>query len=134
MKRLIIAMAALAMPVAAIGQTVEVAAGNWSDIPMVKKQPPLRVPDSMMAKIDMTLKQGKCPRFGNGRTVKMDVPFLIQFSASGVERIVVQRMDCPELESLIGSTLKRQAMDGLFTGTGQNSAGWYRSVFSYYSS
>jgi hypothetical protein len=128
----ILAVAALAVSTTALAQTVEVATGNWNDIPQVKKQPPIRMADRTMARIDGLLKQGKCQRFGNGKVIKMDVPFLLQFGAGGVERIVVRRIDCPELESLIGGTLASHAKEGLFKPTGENGTGWYRSNFSYY--
>ncbi len=128
----VLAFAALAFSTAVVAQNVEVAGGDWNGIPQVKKQPVIRMADRTMARIDDLLKQGKCERFGNGKRIRMDVPFLLQFGAGGVERIVVKRIDCPELESLIGGTLVSHAREGLFKPTGENGTGWYRSNFSYY--
>jgi hypothetical protein len=128
----VFAIAALALSTTAIAQSVEVAGGNWSDFPQVKKQPPIRMADRTMARIYDLLKRGKCERFGDGKRIKMDVPFLLQFGAGGVERIVAQRIDCPELESQIGGTLASLVKEGLFKPTAENGTGWYRSTFSCY--
>ncbi len=128
----ILAIAMIACSTAALAQNVEVAGGDWGHIPQVKTQPTMRLADRTMTRIEGLLKQGKCERFGTGKRIQMDVPFLLQFGAVGVERIVVKRIDCPELESLIGGTLASHAKAGVFKPTGENGAGWYRSTFSYY--
>jgi hypothetical protein len=113
-------------------QSVEVAAGDWSTIPMVAKAKPIRMADRTMSQIDDLLKAKKCTRFGTGKRVRIDVPFLVQFSGNAVQRIVVRRIDCPELESLIGGTLVSHAQEGLIKPTGENGTGWYQSNFNYY--
>jgi hypothetical protein len=117
---------------AAAAQSVEVASGDWSNIPMVAKAKPIRMADRTMARIDDILEAKKCTRFGTGKRVRIDVPFLVQFSGDTAQRLVVRKIDCPELESLIGGTLVSHLREGLIKPTGENQTGWYQSNFNYY--
>lgn len=122
-----------AMPAAALAQAVEVADGDWRGIPFVQTGKAMAMSDRTMIRIERLLEAGKCPRFGDGEHVKLDVPFLLQFDAGGaVQRVVVRRVDCPDLEGMIGGVIASRAKSGFYKPTGQNATGWYRSTFSYY--
>jgi hypothetical protein len=132
MFRMIAAAALAATPATAIAQGVEVAAGNWSGIPAIAPAKAMPMSDRSMVRIEKLLEAGKCPKYGDGDPIRLDVPFLLQFDTGGaVQRIVVRRLDCPELESLIGGVIASRAKSGYYRPTGANGSGWYRSDFNY---
>lgn len=121
-----------ATPAVASAQSVDVADGDWRGIPLVQTGKPKSMSDRSMGRIEKLLQAGKCPRFGDGDPIRLDVPFLLQFDAAGqVQRVVVRRVDCPDLEGVIGGVVISRAKAGYYTPTGQNATGWYRSNFNY---
>jgi hypothetical protein len=132
MIRLIAAAALAAMSTSAVAQRVEVAAGNWAGIPAIAPAKAMPMSDRSMGRIEKLLEAGKCPRYGDGSPIRLEVPFLLQFDTGGaVQRIVVRRIECPELESVIGGVIASRAKSGYYQPTGANGSGWYRSDFSY---
>ncbi len=121
-----------ATPAVATAQTVTVADGDWRGIPLAQTGKAMSMSDRSMGRIEKLLEAGKCPRFGDGNPVRIDLPFLIQFDAAGqVQQIVVRRVDCPDLEGVIGGVIVSRAKAGHYKPTGQNGTGWYRSSFDY---
>lgn len=121
--------AAVATPVKA--QQVSVAGGDWSNIPVVisegKRQPAERVVDDIAA----AAQKQSCAAVGrNPRHINLSVPFLVQFDGGGqVQQVVVQRIGCPAVESVIGGALAQLAKEGEYRPTLENRAGWYRGSF-----
>ena len=132
MIRMIVAAALAMIPAGTMAQRVEVAAGNWVGIPFVAPAKAMPMSSRSMIRIEKLLEAGKCPKFGDGNPIRLDVPFLLQFDTGGaVQRVVVRRIDCPELESLIGGVIVSRAKSGYYQPSGANGSGWYRSDFSY---
>lgn len=122
----------VAIPAAASAQAVEVADGDWRGIPLAQTGKAKSMSDRSMGRIEKLLEAGKCPRFGDGDPIRIDIPFLLQFDTAGqVQRVVVRRVDCPDLESVVGGVVVSRAKAGYYKPTGQNSTGWYRSSFDY---
>jgi hypothetical protein len=127
---LIAALAFTATPSAA--QQVEVAEGNWSDIPQVRAAGHGRMSDRALDKAAQLLgRDGPC---ATGKsTIDMTVPFLLEFEPQGraVRRIVVHKAGCVELEKLVGGVVLTLAQNGEYRPTGENLAHWYRGQISF---
>jgi hypothetical protein len=126
-----VSLALLAQP--ALAQSVEVAEGDWSGIPAAaSKDGPEWISAASMDRIDKIVAAGKCPPVGNKRRININVPFLMQFDGSGVaQRIVVQRLGCPELETVLSGIIRGRLQQGFYQPTGTNQTGWYRSQITY---
>lgn len=118
----------------AIAQSIEVSDGNWADIPFIRPIKPQAIGQNAMDRIDRAITKGKCTRAGTLSKIALDVPFLLQFDSTGkkVERVVVQRIGCPEVEEVVGVIVAARARTGHYKATGQNQTGWYRSEFNYH--
>lgn len=125
------ALAALAIPAAA--QRVETADdGDWSDFPALDKSQTVNLGDGAMADIDRLVAAGKCDKIGNKKRIRMTIPFIAQFTSSGaVERVMLQRIGCPEVEAIAANAAYYAAKDGRIKPGTSNQAGWYRGSVSY---
>jgi hypothetical protein len=133
MIRMLFAVSAALISQTALAQMVEVAEGDWSDIPAVSvSDVPAYISERSMVQIDKLLAAGKCPSVGNRKYVNLNVPILVQFDGGNqVQKIVVRRIGCPEVEAIVGSIAAGRAKQGYYRSTGKNQAGWYRSEISY---
>jgi hypothetical protein len=124
------ALVAIAMPVAA--QRVEVADGDWSDFPTLDKSQVVNLGDGAMADIDRLVAAGKCDKIGSKKRIRMEIPFIAQFSESGaVERVMLQRINCPEVETIAANAALYAAKWGRIKPGNSNPAGWYRGAVNY---
>lgn len=135
MKHWIIGAGLLAASATAGAQSVEVASGNWSNIPVAVARGQMRMTGEMMERMHQLAAQSSCEVRGFTRTnIEMTVPFLIRFTPDGtVERVVVRRLGCPQLESMLGSIVLQLAQAGEYRPTGENEERWYRSELSFVS-
>ena len=133
MPRLFVMFAALACAAPAAAQSVEVASGNWTDIPRISAKQFTPVPTSSIDRMVDIVGSGTCKLEGQTKSnIDLTVRFLIHFEPSGTPaRIVIARMNCPELERLMGGVVLQLARAGEFKPTGENPAGWYRSDLSF---
>jgi hypothetical protein len=133
MIRILLAASAALLSQAAFAQSVEVAEGDWSSIPdAAVADGPAYISEQSMTRIDRLLSAGKCPSVGNRKYVNMNVPILVQFDGGDqVQKIVVRRIGCPEVEAIVGGIATGRAKRGYYKSTGKNQAGWYRSEISY---
>jgi hypothetical protein len=115
-----------AVPVTA--QSIEVASGNWSEIPEIRTKSQPMLSPATAARVDEIAKQGKCSVPGvTRRYVDLTVPFVVEFMPDGgVQRIVLTKLGCPELESVLGGVLANWVASGRYVATGENQLGWYR--------
>jgi hypothetical protein len=121
-----------AAPLAA--QTVEVAEGDWAGVPPASVAGKFTIGQERMAKIEKIVEAGDCPAAGNKHMVDLKAPFMLQYDADGaLQRVVVQRMGCPELEKEIGGAVLDLAKIGEYKPTGVNAAGWYRGELAFVS-
>jgi hypothetical protein len=125
------AIATLAMPAAA--QRIETADdGDWSDFPALDKSQTVNLGDGAMADIDRLVAAGKCDKIGSKKRIRMNIPFIAQFSTSGkVERVMLQRIGCAEVEAIAANAAYYAARDGRIKAGDSNAAGWYRGSVSY---
>lgn len=124
------AIVALAAPTAA--QRIEVADGDWSDFPTLEKSQTVNLGDGAMNTIDRLVADGKCSKIGSKKRIRMDIPFLVQFvDGAKVERVMLKRIGCPEVESIAANAAYYAAKAGRIRPGTSNAAGWYRGTVSY---
>ena len=133
MKRLL-AIALLLAPVPAAAATrVEVADGNWSYLPLMKQRGSDHLNNDALARIDEIIHEKKCTFADQeGPNYDVTVSFAAHFSPDGaLDRLVMKRLNCPEIESLVGGALLEMINGGDYRPTGANSEGWYRGELSF---
>ena len=132
MRTLIIAAVAMVLSAPVLGQRIEVADGEWSDFPALEKSQTVNLGDGAMADIDRLVAAGKCAKIGNKKRIRMEIPFLAQFvDGAKVERVMLQRIGCPEVEAIAANAAYYAAKDGRIKPGTSNAAGWYRGSVSY---
>jgi hypothetical protein len=132
MRSMIFAAALMALAVPATAQRIEVADGDWGDFPTLDKSQIVNLGDGAMADIDRLVAAGKCSKIGNKKRIRMEIPFLAQFNDNGkVERVMLQRIECPEVETIAANAAYYAARDGRIKPGTSNPAGWYRGSVSY---
>ena len=132
MRKFLTAVAMLVIAVPAAAQRVEVADGDWSDFPALEKSQTVNLGDGAMADIDRLVAAGKCDQLGTKKRIRMEIPFIAQFSDTGtVERVMLQRINCPEVETIAANAAYYAAKWGRIKPGSSNAAGWYRGSVSY---
>ena len=132
MKRLaIIALALTAAPAAA--QSVSSAAGDWSQVPEIRARGQHRMSSEAMDRVEELAKSGECSVPGLRREhIELTVPFVLEFDPGGeVQRVVVRKLGCERLESIMGGVILQLARAGEYRPSGENQLGWYRSELSF---
>ena len=133
MKRLL-ALALLLAPVPAASATrVEVADGNWSFLPLMKQRGSDHLNNEALARINEIVHSRQCTFPGqHGVTYDVTVSFAAHFAADGtVDRLVMNRLNCPEVEGLVGGALLEMIKGGDYRPNGSNPDGWYRGELSF---
>lgn len=132
MRNILIAAAIATFALPATAQRIEVADGDWSDFPALAKSQTVNLGDGAMADIDRLVAAGKCDKIGNKKRIRMEIPFIAQFSENGsVERVMLQRIGCPEVETIAANAAYYAAKGGMIKAGTSNAAGWYRGLVSY---
>ena len=133
MKRLL-AIALLLAPVPAASATrVEVADGSWSHLPLMRQRGIDHLNNEALARIDEIVHDKQCTFPGQfGHTYDVMVSFAAHFAPDGtLDRLVMQRLNCPEAEGLIGGILLEMIKGGDYRPNGSNPDGWYRGELSF---
>ena len=132
MKRLLLmSLAMFSVPAGA--QTLLSAAGDWSNVPEIRARGIYRMDGKAVEKIEEVAKSGECSVPGLGpRRIDLTVPFMIEFTPQGdIQTVVVRKLGCGSLESVMGSLVLQLARAGEYRPTGENQLGWYRSELSF---
>ncbi|WP_310467470.1 hypothetical protein [Sphingomonas sp.] len=132
MKRLL-ALALLAAPVPAASATVEVANGNWGQLPPLEFRGPDHLSTKVMQRLFEITSERQC-KLGRraGRQLDLNLSFAAHFEPNGtLTKVVLPRLDCPEAEGVIGGALLAMIAAGDYKPTGQNLEGWYRGSFGF---
>ena len=118
---------AISAPATATSTQVSTAGGDWSNIPLVKNSGSHRISPDAVSQMEAAA-EGECAQPGRStKLVKINVPFLIQFSADGaVEHVVVKNINCPAIEKVAGGAVLQLAKEGAYQPTGENVENWYR--------
>jgi hypothetical protein len=92
----------------------------------------LQISDQFANQLSAAVATNNCATAGTPKHVNVAIPFLVQYSAQGqIERVVVHRIDCPAVESIVGSVVLRMAQAGSYKPTGINREGWYLGQFQF---
>ena len=128
-----VALAAGSAP--AFAQTVEVASGDWSNIPAIEPRGSQFIDEPTVLLLERIARSGDCEAAGFRRnSLDIRVPLLLRFQPDGgIERIVLARSGCDELDRHLGGIVLKLARAGEYQGTGENQTGWYRSEFAFVS-
>jgi hypothetical protein len=111
---------------------VSVASGDWNDIPALLQTGDLQISDKFAEQLSSAAGTNGCSTVGTAKHVNVSMPFLVQYSPQGaVQRVVVHRIDCPAVETIVGSVVLRMAQHGDYRPTGYNREGWYRGQFAF---
>jgi hypothetical protein len=132
MKRLLmIALLMTAAPAAA--QTITSAGGDWSQVPEIRARGLHRMSSESMDRIEELAKSGECSVPGLDRNrIDLTVPFVLEFAPGGeLQKVVVRKLGCEQLESIMGGVILQLARAGEYKPTGENHLGWYRSELSF---
>ena len=136
MKRIILGLGLfLAATGTANAQSVEIADGDWSAVPVIQPRGEVHISTKIVDRLHTLAGETKCnvPGFEK-RRIDLAVPFVIQFTPQGgVGRIVLRNMRCPQLESVLGAVLLQMAQAGEYRPTGENQERWYRSELTFLS-
>ncbi len=131
--KLFLAAALLLGSTAATAATVEVATGDWSGLPVLKTRNFDSISPRAVGRIHEIVARGECTLPGqNKRKLDLTVPFAVHFQPNGtLDRVIIPRMNCEKIESIMGRVLLDLVESGEYKSTGENSEGWYRSAISF---
>lgn len=133
-KLLYLPLFAALMAAAPPAPKVEVATGDWSELPALKLKGYDNLSSIVMPKIYQIGRSKKCSLPGqSGRKLDLSISFAAKFNSSGeLERLILPQLNCPEAEAWLGGTLLKSVQHGDFAPTGANPEGWYRGDLSFY--
>ena len=113
---------------------VEVATGDWSQLPRLEPLAYNHLSSAIMSKLHEIGRQHRCrlPR-QSGSHIDVSISFAAQFSPDGqLTRLLLPALNCPEAESWIGGTLVQSLQGGDFKRPVNSPNGWYRGDLSFY--
>jgi hypothetical protein len=135
MKRiLVLALLLTSLPTPALTATpsVEVATANWSYLPLMKQRSNDNLSNKAIVRIHEIAKEGKCNIGLRRGLLDFDMSFAAHFNPDGtLNRLVMQRLGCPEAESILGGVLLKMVQSGDYRPDGSNQEGWYRGNLSF---
>jgi hypothetical protein len=113
---------------------VQVATGDWSQLPPLQVVSYAHLSSSIMSKVYEIGRQHKCQLPGQyGSHIDISISFAAQFTPEGkLVRLLVPQLNCPEAESWLGGTLLQSIQHGDFRPGAKNPEGWYRGDFNFY--
>jgi hypothetical protein len=126
---LLLALVAAAPP----APTVQVATGDWSNLPALKRNGYGHLSAAVMMKLYQIVREHKCRLPGQGGN-RMDITFSFatQFNQQGqLQRLILPALNCPDAESWLGGTLLQSIQAGDYLPTGRSPGGWYRGELSF---
>lgn len=107
---------------------VEIATGNWNELPRLESRGYSHLDSNAMQRIWEIAKERKCriPGYVTGK-LDMRLNFAVQYSADGkLSRVVLPPLDCPEAEGIIAGAVIAMVQGGDFKRKGESPEGWYQ--------
>ena len=130
--KFLVASVVAALAAGPLPAQVSVAGGDWSNIPAVQARGDLRISNKALNQLSDAVVANKCDSIGDEKHMRLKVPFLMEFTPGGeIQQVVVQRIDCPAVEVVLGGALLQLAKSGEYRPTGENHTGWYRGLFEF---
>lgn len=124
---------ALLVSAPAAAQTVQTGETDWSSFPRLKgKLRDLPTP-TMVSRIEQLLADKECRLPGQEpEKFNIDVPFVVLLKPDGsVERLVVKKIGCPQIEAGVANVILERAARGDFRSGAPEAPSWYGSEISF---
>ncbi|NUR45151.1 MAG: hypothetical protein HOP91_03195 [Sphingomonas sp.] len=134
MKRLL-ALPLLLATLAAAGPTpkVEVATGDWSDLPALDSHGYDHLHPKVMQRL-WELGHSKTCAIPGYLLDSLDfrLSFAAQYNPDGsIARIIIPRLKCPEAEGIVGGALVEMMQAGDYRPSGKSPEGWYKGSLTF---
>ena len=128
-----LAAALLLAAAPAAAQTIEVASGDWRNIPPMRVQVGAAVDANAVAAIAEMVDRRECTIPGQRRgNLDMTVPFLVQYDAHGtIQRLVLHPLGCARAEGVLAGALLRLVQSRAFEPPGGPHEGWFRGEVGF---
>jgi hypothetical protein len=128
-----LAAALLLAAAPAAAQTIEVASGDWRNIPMMREQVGASVDSNAVAAIAEMVDRQECTIPGQRRgNLDMTVPFLVQYDTHGtIQRLVIHPLGCARAEGILAGAVLRLVQHGQFEPVGGPHEGWFRGEVGF---
>ena len=133
MKRLLAVPLLLALLAASAPPKVEVATGDWSELPPLRFVGYDHLSTTVMAKINEIGRKQQCHFPGQRRNrTDLSISFAVQYAPNGaLQRLLLPQLNCPAAEAWLGGALLQSIEKGDYRPTGENLEGWYQGSFSF---
>ena len=94
--------------------TVQVATGDWSQLPPLEVQSYAHLNSAFMSKVYEIGRQHRCKLPGQfGSHIDLSISFAAQFNPEGkLVRLLLPQLNCPEAEAWLGGTLVKSIQHG----------------------
>src|SRR3954464_15604961 len=112
---------------------VEVATGDWSDLPALQSRGYDHLHSNVMQRIWELAHSRTCtiPGYSIGN-LDFRMSFAAQYNPDGsVARVIVPKLDCPEAESVLAGAVVEMIQGGDYRPTGRSEEGWYKGSLSF---
>jgi hypothetical protein len=132
MKRLL-ALPLLLATMAAAAPKVEVATGDWKDLPDLQSRGYDHLHSNVMQRIWELAHSRTCtiPGYSIGN-LDFRMSFAAQYNPDGsVARVIVPKLDCPEAESVLAGAVVEMIQGGDYRPTGKSEEGWYKGSLTF---
>jgi len=134
MKRLLALPLLLATSAAAgPGPKVEVATGEWNDLPSLESRNYDHLQSNVMQRLWEIAHAKTCtiPGYSIGN-LDFRMSFAAQYNPDGsVARLIVPKLDCPEAEGILAGAVLEMIQGGDYRPTGKSEKGWYKGSLTF---
>jgi hypothetical protein len=135
MKRLLALPLLLATSAAAAAPMpkVEVATGDWNDLPALQSRGYAHLHSNVMQRLWEIAHSRTCtlPGYSIGN-LDFRMSFAAQYNPDGsVARVIVPKLDCPEAEGILAGAVVEMIQGGDYRPTGKSEQGWYKGSLTF---
>ena len=115
------------------GATVQAGKADWNAFPALQKVPRSLPTGAMVDRVADMLQKQECALPGqSARKFDITIPYVVLVNPDGkAERVVVEDIGCPGLETYVGSIVLLLAGSGDFPPTGKSVPQWYSSTLNF---
>jgi hypothetical protein len=134
MKRLLALPLFLALTAAAAPMPkVEVAEGDWHDLPLLQNRGYDHLQSNVMQRLWEIAKDRKCtlPGYSLGK-LDLRLSFAAQYNPDGsLGRLILPKLDCPEAEGILAGAVLEMMQGGDYRRHGASPQGWYKGNLTF---
>ena len=124
---MVLLLASVSPAPAAAAPTVEVANGNWSWLPSLKQRS-----NAELRNIAIGPDQKCSALVTKADATEFNISFAAHFDPDGTPtKVVMSKLDCPEVEGILGGVLREMVEKGDYSPDGSNIDGWYKGTLSF---